>query len=97
MKTLIKGGTIVNEGQQQKGDILVIDDRIASVSPCGTGAADYDNVIDAEGCYVLPGIIDTHVHFREPGLTHKADMQSESLAALAGGVTSVFEMPRCYE
>lgn len=93
MKTLIKGGTIVNEGQQQKGDILVIDDRIASVSPCGTGAADYDNVIDAEGCYVLPGIIDTHVHFREPGLTHKADMQSESLAALAGGVTSVFEMP----
>ena len=93
MKTLIKDGTIVNEGQQQKADILIIDDRIASVIPCGTVAADYDNVIDATGCYVLPGIIDTHVHFREPGLTHKADMQSESLAALSGGITSVFEMP----
>lgn len=47
MKTLIKSGTVVNEGQQQKADILVIDDRIASVSPCGTGVTDYDNVIDA--------------------------------------------------
>ena len=93
MKTLIKDGTIVNEGHQQKADILVVDDRIASVFPCGTTATDYDNIIDATDCYVLPGIIDTHVHFREPGLTHKADMQSESLAALAGGVTSVFEMP----
>lgn len=93
MKTLIKDGTIVNEGHQQKADILVVDERIASISPCDTIDADCDNIVDANDCYVLPGIIDTHVHFREPGLTHKADMQSESLAALAGGVTSVFEMP----
>lgn len=93
MKTLIKDGTIVNEGVRQKADILVIGDRIASVLPHGTSDADCDNVINASGCYVLPGIIDTHVHFREPGLTHKADMQSESLAALAGGVTSIFDMP----
>ena len=84
MKTLIKDGTIGNEGHQQKADILVVDDRIASILPCGTNTAGCDNVFDAKGCYVLPGIIDTHVHFREPGLTHKA---------LAGGVTSVFEMP----
>ena len=93
MKTLIKDGTIVNEGHQQKADILIVDERIVSIFPCGTIDADCDNIVDATDCYVLPGIIDTHVHFREPGLTHKADMQSESLAALAGGVTSVFEMP----
>ena len=93
MKTLIKNGTIVNEGQQQKADVLVIDDRIVSILPSGITTVECDIIIDATDCYVLPGIIDTHVHFREPGLTHKGDMHSESLAALAGGVTSVFEMP----
>lgn len=93
MKTVIRGGIIVNEGCQQKADIVISDDRIAAILPSGENAADCDREIDATGAYVLPGVIDTHVHFREPGMTHKADMQSESLAALAGGVTSVFEMP----
>ena len=93
MKTVIRGGIIVNEGCQQKADIVISDDRIAAILPAGEDAGDCDCEIDATGAYVLPGVIDTHVHFREPGMTHKADMQSESLAALAGGVTSVFEMP----
>ena len=58
-------------------------------------SSEYDEVIDATGCYVLPGVIDDHVHFREPGLTEKADIESESRAAAAGGVTSYFDMPNC--
>lgn len=107
-KILIQNGTIVNEGKQQKADILIVNDRIEDIFYEGTcndtagsfdsvmdteKTADFDRIIDAEGCYVLPGIIDAHVHFREPGLTHKADMETESRAAAYGGVTSVFEMP----
>jgi dihydroorotase len=91
MKTLIYGGTIVNEGQAIKADIVVEDDRIAVVS--GISHSSYDNTVDATGCFVLPGVIDTHVHFREPGLEEKADIQSESRAAAYGGVTSYCEMP----
>ena len=94
---LIKGGTIVNEGTRQKADLIIHDDRIHEIIPEGIGttirAGSFDAIIDAEGTYVLPGIIDTHVHFREPGLTHKATMQSESRAAAYGGVTTVFDMP----
>lgn len=96
MKTLIKNGTIVNEGKVQLADIILTDDRITEILTEGIGANGanfFDAIIDAEGCYILPGVIDTHVHFREPGLTHKADMESESRAAAYGGVTSVFEMP----
>lgn len=99
MTILIKNGTIVNEGEQLKADILIENDRIKEIIKEGTNAQNdgsfynINKVIDAEGCYVLPGVIDSHVHFREPGLTHKADMESESRAAAFGGVTSVFEMP----
>ncbi|MBQ1796156.1 MAG: amidohydrolase family protein, partial [Prevotella sp.] len=96
MRTLIHGGIIVNEGLRRQGDIIVEDDHIKEISPEGISACStdsFDVVLDASGCFVLPGIIDTHVHFRDPGLTHKGDMHTESLAALAGGVTTVFDMP----
>ena len=94
MITLIKGGHIVNEGRVIKADIIVKDDKIAELSSPLTSHP-YDSVIDATDCYVLPGIIDDHVHFREPGLTEKADIDTESRAAAAGGVTSYFDMPNC--
>ncbi len=95
MLTLIKGGTIVNEGLQYKADIIINNDRIEDIikSENATDTAAFDEIINAKDCIVMPGVIDTHVHFREPGLTHKADMESESRAAAYGGVTSVFEMP----
>jgi dihydroorotase len=88
---LIKNADIVNEGRHAAGDVLIRHGRIDRIS---TGiAAEADIVIDAKGKALLPGMIDCHVHFREPGLTHKGDMHSESRAAAAGGVTSVMEMP----
>ena len=94
MKTLIKGGTLVNEGRLFDGSIVVEDSRIAKIVEGNhTPDASYDEVIDASGCFVLPGIIDDHVHFREPGLTAKADIDTESQAAAAGGVTTYFDMP----
>ena len=96
MRKLIKGGTIVNEGRTFDGSIVVDDKNILSVTE-GTTHPDVpvDEVIDASGCFVLPGVIDDHVHFREPGLTEKADIDSESRAAAAGGITSYFDMPNC--
>ena len=93
MRILIKGGHIVNEGRVVKADIAIEDGNISSTF--SLQPSDYDEVIDATGCYILPGIIDDHVHFREPGLTEKADIDSESCAAAAGGVTSYFDMPNC--
>ena len=94
MRTLIQGGTIVNEGRTLDGSILVEDDKITHIiKGTHTPEATYDEVIDASGCFVLPGIIDDHVHFREPGLTEKADIDTESRAAAAGGVTTYFDMP----
>lgn len=94
MKTLIKNATIVNEGEVINGHIVIVDDIIESVAKGQPQATEtYDEVIDAGGSYVLPGVIDEHVHFREPGLTHKADIESETRAAAAGGVTSFFDMP----
>lgn len=94
MTTLIKNGCIVNENRCIEGSLLIEGDRISRIFTNGEIPCDnYDNSIDATGCFVLPGIIDTHVHFREPGLTQKADIENESRAAAYGGVTSVFDMP----
>lgn len=95
-RTWIYNATIVNEGLKFAGSVVVEDDTICEVLqgevrpsvPC-------DAEIDARGCYLIPGVIDDHVHFRDPGLTHKADMASETAAAAAGGVTSFMDMPNC--
>lgn len=94
MKTLIYGGIIVNEDRSHYGSLVMENDVIAEVIegkeiPCGN----YDRKIDATGLFVLPGVIDSHVHFREPGLTAKADIGTESEAAAYGGVTTFFDMP----
>ena len=78
-KTLIKGGIIVSDGRSLKGDLLLDDGIISAVAERGATAEECE-VIDASGCYVLPGIIDTHVHFREPGLTDKADIYRHLLS-----------------
>ncbi|MDE6151455.1 MAG: dihydroorotase [Prevotella sp.] len=94
MNILIKNGTIVNEGKSFVGSIIVENDRIKAVLPSTEAPRGiYDKEIDATGCFVMPGVIDSHVHFREPGLTHKADIRSESRAAAYGGVTTFFDMP----
>ena len=94
MRTLIQGGTIVNEGRTFDGSIIIEDEVISQIVQGNTiPEASYDDIVDASGCFVLPGIIDDHVHFREPGLTEKADIDSESCAAAAGGVTTYFDMP----
>ena len=99
MRILIKGGHIVNEGRVIKGDIAIEDGNILFISQApkyaSVAAPLFDSIIDVTGCYVLPGVIDDHVHFREPGLTEKADIDTESRAAAAGGVTSFFDMPNC--
>lgn len=93
MRTLIKNGTIVNEGRSFLGDLVINGEQIEEIYEGKAPRGIYDQVIDASGCFVLPGVIDDHVHFREPGLTRKADIESESRAAAFGGVTSYFEMP----
>ena len=94
MRAVIQGGRIVNEGKIFDGSIVVEGTKISKIVEGETSPEDIvDEVIDASGCFVLPGIIDDHVHFREPGLTEKADIDSESRAAAAGGVTSFFDMP----
>ena len=93
-RTLIHHVTIVNEGRQFKGAVI-IEGKVISAIVEGEvyNVENFDTVMDGTGCYLLPGIIDSHVHFRDPGLTHKADISSESRAAVAGGVTSVMDMP----
>lgn len=94
MRTLISNATIVNEGEQFRGSIVVNNERIAEILRGDElPRAQVDVIIDATGKYLIPGVIDDHVHFREPGLTHKANIHSESRAAAAGGVTSYMEMP----
>ncbi len=88
---LIKGGTIVNQNGVGVGDIGVRAGRIAAIGALGSATA--PEIIDATGLHVLPGVIDTQVHFREPGGEHKEDLESGSRAAVLGGVTAVFEMP----
>ena len=89
---LITDARIVNEGRITEGDVLVADGRIEAIGPDLQGRP-ADRVIEARGRWLLPGLIDDQVHFREPGMEHKADIATESAAAVAGGVTSFFEMP----
>ncbi|WP_339702696.1 dihydroorotase [uncultured Marixanthomonas sp.] len=90
---LIKNANIVNEGSIFQGDVLVENDVIAEISSSISAKSSDTKIIDADGQYLLPGMIDDQVHFREPGLTHKADIESESKAAVAGGITTFIEMP----
>ena len=94
MRILIKDAVVVNEGKKTNASLIIEDDRIADIiENDNTPRGDFDETVDAAGCFVLPGVIDSHVHFREPGLTAKADIESESRAAAYGGVTSYFDMP----
>jgi dihydroorotase len=90
--TLIKGAKIVNENQVFVGDVLIEGNYIKQIGTA-ISVADDVNIINAEGKYLIPGMIDDQVHFREPGLTHKATIATESKAAVAGGITSFIEMP----
>lgn len=89
---LIRNARIVNEGRIDEADVLVEEGRITAIGG-DLGARGARRVLDASGRWLLPGLIDDQVHFREPGLEHKADIASESAAAVAGGITSFFEMP----
>ena len=87
---------MVNEGSRKRGTLIIEDDRIEEIlEGDAQPVIPVDEVIDGTGCYLLPGLIDDHVHFRDPGLTAKGDFASESRAAAAGGVTTVFDMPNC--
>ncbi|MDB4175864.1 dihydroorotase [Flavobacteriaceae bacterium] len=90
---LIKNAQIVNEGTITSGDVLIEADRIAEIATTISVKSADTKVIDADGFYLIPGMIDDQVHFREPGLTHKATIKTESRAAVAGGITSFIEMP----
>lgn len=91
-KLLIVNAKIVNEGRIEEKDVRIAEGRIAEIG-MGLQATNGEEVIDAAGKYLMPGMIDDQVHFREPGLTHKGDINSESSAAVAGGITSFMEMP----
>ena len=91
MKTLIKNSFVVDSGTLQKKDILISNDIIQKVS--SEINVEADRTFDCSGLHIIPGVIDDQVHFREPGLTHKGDIYSESKAAVAGGITSFMEMP----
>lgn len=95
MKTLLANATIVNEGKIFRGSIIIDNGFITEIIQNGVGKSrqQFDRQVDVAGCFVLPGVIDDHVHFRQPGLTAKADISSESRAAAYGGVTSYFDMP----
>ena len=92
-RVLIKNAKIVNEGVIFEGDVLIENDLIVEVSATISAKFSDCKIIDAEGNYLIPGAIDDQVHFREPGLTHKGDIESESRAAVAGGITSYIEQP----
>lgn len=92
MKTLIVNANIVNEGKTFIGNVLIDGETISRISEREINSS-AEKIIDAQGKYLLPGIIDDQVHFREPGLTHKAEIYTEAKAAIAGGVTSFMEMP----
>ncbi len=96
---LIRNATIINEGRSFEGSVLIDGELISALFPGQIPdniLRSCSDVIDASGCYLLPGVIDDQVHFREPGLTHKGDMLTESRAAVAGGVTSFMEMPNTH-
>src|SRR5262245_65429024 len=88
---ILKSGTVVNQDGESLRDLAIRDGKIAAIGALGGASA--AEVLDAQGLHVLPGVIDTQVHFREPGLEHKEDLETGSRAAVMGGVTAVFEMP----
>src|SRR5436309_11491321 len=88
---ILKSATVVNQDGEAQRDIAVKDGRIAALGSLGSARA--AEVIDCKGLHILPGVVDTQVHFREPGLTHKEDLETGSRSAVMGGVTAVFEMP----
>src|SRR6202795_2221607 len=89
--TILKSGTVVNQDGEGVRDVAITGGRIAAIG--GLGQASAAEIIDCRGLHILPGVIDTQVHFREPGLTQKEDLESGSRGAVLGGVTAVFEMP----
>lgn len=96
MKTLIKDATIINEGLKYKGSVLINKDKIEKIFPYIIPEKIYSKIlriIEAKGLYLIPGVIDEHVHFREPGLSYKGEISTESRSAVAGGITSFMEMP----
>lgn len=97
MKTLIKNALIINEGKKFRGYVIINGEIIEKVAAGDFSdeeeTASYIKILDAEGLYLIPGVIDDQVHFREPGFTHKGDIRTESKAAVAGGITSYMEMP----
>ena len=88
---VIRGATVVNQDGEGVRDIAILDGRIAAIGQLGSAKS--ETIVDAKGLHILPGVIDSQVHFREPGLEHKEDLETGSRAAVAGGVTTVFEMP----
>lgn len=92
-RIVIQNASLVNEGNEFQGSVLIEDGRIDSVKRDGLIVAPHALEVDAAGMWLMPGVIDDHVHMRDPGLTHKATMDSETAAAAAGGVTSVMDMP----
>ncbi len=94
MYTLIKNASVVNEGKTSVTDVLIAQERIEKIAQnISIDPSKKVNIIEAEGLFLIPGMIDDQVHFREPGLTHKADISTESKAAVAGGITSFMDMP----
>ena len=89
--TILKSGTVVNQDGEGVRDIGITNGRIAAIGRLGNASA--AEVVDCKGLHILPGVIDTQVHFREPGQTHKEDLETGSRGAVMGGVTAVFEMP----
>jgi dihydroorotase len=89
--TILKAGTVVNQDGEGIGDIGIANGRIAEIG--ALGAASAGEIVDCKGLHILPGVMDTQVHFREPGQTHKEDLETGSRSAVMGGVTAVFEMP----
>ena len=92
-RVIIKNANIINEGKIIESDILIEGQFISKISESISPNFPNTKIIDVEGNYVIPGLIDDQVHFREPGLTHKGNIYSESRAAVAGGITSFMEMP----
>jgi dihydroorotase len=88
---ILKSGTVVNQDGEGVRDVAILGGRIAAIGSLGQAVA--AEIIDCKGLHILPGVIDTQVHFREPGLTHKEDLETGSRSAVMGGVTAVFEMP----
>lgn len=97
MNTLIRNASVVNEGKIFVADVLILNDRIEKIAPeIDVKLKGGYQEINAEGLYLIPGVIDGQVHFREPGLSHKGDLYTESKAAIAGGVTSFIDMPNTF-